>query len=80
MSSTSQIKNSVQRGIQNQIISQYPALEESLDELLPKKQMMISKCQDHLQLLSVNNEVLFFSERDGPWYPTLRFLHKCMTR
>lgn len=20
---------------------------------------------------------MFFNERDGPWYPTLRFLHKC---
>lgn len=77
MSSTSQIKNSVQRGIQHQILGQYPLLEENLEELLPKKLMMVSRCQDHVQLLSVNNEVLFFCERDGPWYPTLRFLHKC---
>ena len=25
----------------------------------------------------INNEVQFFNERDGPYYPTLRLLHKC---
>ena len=77
VSSTSQIKNSVQRGIHNQIAEQYPVLADSLDDAIPRKQMMLSRCQDHVQLISVNNEVVFFCERDGPWYPTLRFLHKC---
>ena len=45
VSSTSQIKNSVQRGIQAAVISQYPALEPIIDELLPKKAMVVAKCQ-----------------------------------
>lgn len=45
VSSTSQIKNSAQRGIQAAIISQYPRLEPIIDEILPKKSMMVAKCQ-----------------------------------
>jgi hypothetical protein len=33
--------------------------------------------QDHIQLICVNQEVLFFNQRDGPFYPTLKLLHKC---
>lgn len=31
---------------------------------------------DHVQLLICNHEPLFFSTRDGGWFPTLRTLHK----
>lgn len=31
---------------------------------------------DHVQLVILNNEPLFFAARDGPWFPTLRILHK----
>jgi len=37
---------------------------------------MIGKCPDHVQLVILNNEPLFFAARDGPWFPTLRILHK----
>ena len=77
VSSTSQVKNSVQRSIQSQIVNQYPLLEPLIDEILPKKQMIIAKCQGHIQLITVNNEILFFNERDGPFYPSLHLLHKC---
>jgi malignant T-cell-amplified sequence len=77
VSSTSQVKNSVQRSIQAQIISQYPLLEPLIDEILPKKQMILAKCQGHIQLVTVNDEILFFNERDGPFFPTLKLLHKC---
>jgi PUA domain protein len=30
-----------------------------------------------VSLVIVNNEPLFFQERDGPYMPTLRLLHKC---
>ena len=77
VSSTSQVKNSVQRSIQAQIISQYPPLEPIIDEILPKKQMIVAKCQNHVQLVAVGGQILFFNERDGPFFPTLRLLHKC---
>jgi PUA domain protein len=77
VSSTSQVKNSVQRSIQTQIVSQYPLLEPLIEEIVPKKQMILAKCQNHIQLVTVNDEILFFNERDGPFFPTLKLLHKC---
>jgi malignant T-cell-amplified sequence len=76
VSSTSQIKNSVQRGIQAQIVSQYPKLEPIIEQLVPKKSMLVAKCQDHIQLVLINGEVMFFNQRDGPFFPTLKVLHK----
>lgn len=32
---------------------------------------------EHIEILTVNGELLFFRQRDGPFYPTLRLLHKC---
>ncbi len=34
---------------------------------------------EHIEILTVNGELLFFRQRDGPFYPTLRLLHKCKT-
>ena len=31
---------------------------------------------DHVQVLVLNNIPVFFAERDGPWFPTLRLLHQ----
>lgn len=31
---------------------------------------------DHVQLVIVHGEPLFFSQRDSPWLPTLRLLHR----
>jgi len=48
-----------------------------IDEIIPKKsQLFIAKCQNHLNLVVVQQMVIFFNERDGPYYPTLRLLHK----
>jgi PUA domain protein len=76
VSSTSQVKNSVQRSIINQIVEQYPLLEPVIEEILPKKAMLISKAQDNVQLIVINNEVVFYNQRDGPFLPTLKLLHK----
>lgn len=32
---------------------------------------------NHINAIAVNKEILFFQERDGPFVPTLRLLHKC---
>ncbi|XP_011478227.1 malignant T-cell-amplified sequence 1 isoform X1 [Oryzias latipes] len=31
---------------------------------------------EHIEILTVNGELLFFRQREGPFYPTLRLLHK----
>jgi len=73
----SQIKSSVVRGIRNTIIEQYPMITEVIDQILPKKQpITVTKCQNHVNLITVNNEVVFFNEREGPYYPSLKLLHK----
>jgi len=77
ISTQSQVKGSVARGIRNAILQQYPNLEGVIDEILPKKApTFIAKCHDHVNLVVVNQMVLFFNERDGPYYPSLRLLHK----
>lgn len=76
ISSTSQIKNSVQRSIITQLVNQYPLLEDAIESLLPKKAMMIAKCQDNIQLIIVNNEIVFYNQMNGPFFPTLKVLHK----
>ena len=30
----------------------------------------------HVQIAVINNVPMFFQERDGPWFPTLRILHQ----
>jgi len=77
VSGQSQVKNSVAREIRNSILQQMPKIEPFLDDILPKKvPTVIAKCQNHLNLVVVNNEIQFFNVRDGPYYPTLRLLHK----
>lgn len=38
---------------------------------------LFNTSQDHIQLVIVNKEILFYNYHDGPFYPTLRVLHKC---
>ena len=48
-----------------------------LDTLMPKKTPLHEvKCKDHVKLYAVNGELLFFQQRDGPFYPHLKLLHK----
>lgn len=61
------------------ICEQYPWLEESgvIDQILPKKvDLTLVKLPEHVQLLVLANTPLFFSTRDGGWFPTLRVLHQ----
>ena len=76
VSSTSQVKNSVTRGIQSSIVEQYPEIASAIDQILPKKAMTIAKCADKVQIVLINGEPMFFSERDGPFFPTLKLVHK----
>ena len=73
----SQVKSSVQRAIRAKILEQYPKLTPVIDEVMPKKTPLIQiKCHERITLISMNNEILFFNNYDGPYYPSLRLLHK----
>ncbi|KAL3783683.1 hypothetical protein HJC23_000092 [Cyclotella cryptica] len=62
VSTSTQVKASVQRGIKSEISHSHPSLtEEILDDLIPKKG---------------GDEPIFFQHRDGPILPTLKFVHK----
>ncbi|KAI8798869.1 malignant T-cell-amplified sequence 1 [Biomphalaria glabrata] len=71
-------KSSVQKGIRNQILDQFQHIEDYLDQIMPKKEpLKLVKCTEHIELLSNQaGEVLFFRQREGPLYPSLRLLHK----
>eukprot|EP00245_Coleochaete_scutata_P004051 TRINITY_DN1622_c0_g1_i1.p1 TRINITY_DN1622_c0_g1~~TRINITY_DN1622_c0_g1_i1.p1 ORF type:complete len:181 (+),score=49.89 TRINITY_DN1622_c0_g1_i1:201-743(+) len=77
VSGMSQVKASVQRKIRNSIAEDYPLLEDTLEELLPKKTpLVVAKCQNHINLVVANGVPLFFNIRDGPYMPTLKLLHQ----
>lgn len=73
----SKVKSSVQRGIRAGIIEQYPEMEDALDDVLPKKaDIRVAKCQDHVQLVILEGQVLFIQTRDEVWYPHMKLLHQ----
>lgn len=55
-----------------------PEIEPYIDDILPKKEKMVmAKCQNHVNIVTINGqEPLFFNQRDGPYAPCLRTLHK----
>eukprot|EP00871_Galdieria_phlegrea_P000236 jgi/Galph1/1212/GphlegSOOS_G6020.1 len=75
------VKSSVQRTIRAQILEQFPVLEPYIEDILPKKEKLILvKCHGHVNIISVNyGEPLFFNLRTGPYFPTLRLLHRYPT-
>lgn len=77
VSGQNQVKSSVQRGIKQKIQEQYPRLEGVFKDIWPKDaNMVIAKCTDHISLVVIEKVPLFWQERDGPWLPTIRLLHK----
>lgn len=73
-----QLKTSVQKGIRNKIVEQFPYIENCINDVLPKKDpFRLMKCHEHIEILVASNgDYLFFRQREGPWIPTLRLLHK----
>eukprot|EP00397_Hematodinium_sp_SG-2012_P037625 GEMP01040802.1.p1 GENE.GEMP01040802.1~~GEMP01040802.1.p1 ORF type:complete len:180 (+),score=30.71 GEMP01040802.1:433-972(+) len=77
VSGQNQVKGSVQKDIRRKLLDTYPRIEKVLDTIWPKKDsMMLVKCKDHVEIVSVNGVPLFFKQRDGHWCPTLRVAHK----
>jgi malignant T-cell-amplified sequence len=80
VSGTAPAKSSAQRAILQTIAQQYPLISvDVLEAVLPKKQPLnLVKCKDHVTLVMspVLNEPIFFQIREGPFIPTLKFLHR----
>ena len=77
VSTSTQVKSSVQRAIKTDIHVSHPQVtEELLDLLLPKKEPMTQyKVGPHLLLYCRSSEPIFFQPRDGPILPTLKLVH-----
>merc|ERR1719491_2582275 len=37
---------------------------------------MMVKCKDHITMVVIDKVPLFWQQRDGPWLPSLRLLHR----
>ncbi|KAH0630871.1 hypothetical protein JD844_004183 [Phrynosoma platyrhinos] len=57
-----------------------PSLKRKTTSKSPTKKLIIFvySSHEHIEILTVNGELLFFRQREGPFYPTLRLLHKWM--
>jgi len=88
VSTSTQVKASVQRGIKAKVAEANPNItEDQLDALLPKKPPLVQyKVGPHMMLYckkgeaaegeTPSDEPVFFQHRDGPILPTLRVIHK----
>jgi len=78
VSSVQQLKSSVQKGIRNKLVEQFPHIQPYMDMILPKKDIFkMVKCHDHIEIIvNGTGDLLFFRHREGPWIPTLKLLHK----
>jgi malignant T-cell-amplified sequence len=90
VSTSSQVKSSVQRALKSQLLEQNPHLtEEMIEALLPKKSPLVQyKITPHLMLYCRHvehddrvptDEPVLFQHRDGPIAPTLRLVHQYPT-
>ncbi|XP_072483061.1 malignant T-cell-amplified sequence 1 [Notamacropus eugenii] len=71
------LKTSVVKDVKNQLIAQLPRIEPWLNQIMPEKDpVKIVKCHKQIEILTVNGELLFFRQKEGTFYPTLRLLHK----
>jgi hypothetical protein len=47
------------------------------DFLYSSECVILALCSpDHVQIVIIGGQPLFFAQRDGPWFPTLRLLHQ----
>ncbi|EGF99354.1 uncharacterized protein MELLADRAFT_40316 [Melampsora larici-populina 98AG31] len=88
LSSNTTLKSSSQRTIRLKLSTQMPYLLHPINQssetntttpnlLCPKKESLnLLKCRDHVSILSCNGQLLFFQHFDGPYFPTLKILHK----
>lgn len=83
VASSTAVKSSVQRGMRNKLLEQYPALSENdgalLEQIWPKKEAitLVKFSREHVSMLVYKGNVLFFQHFDEQYLPTLKLLHKC---
>lgn len=77
--SRSNIKSSAQRGLKSKFVDNFGDLEPVIDDIIPKKsQAILIKCEDKIQLYSVDNEIVLFQHFDD-LIPHLKIVHKYPT-
>lgn len=78
ISTTVQLKSSVQKNIKAKLIEQFPNLAKYADVIMPKKeQLRVAKCPDHIEILVTSNGThLFYRQREGQYFPALRLIHQ----
>lgn len=78
LSAVNNVKSSVQKAIRAKVLEQFPHLGDYLEQILPKKDpLRLAKCQEHVEIIvGKDGEQLFYRQRDGNFYPTLKLLHK----
>lgn len=78
ISTTVQLKSSVQKNIKAKLVEQYPNLAKYADVIMPKKeQIRVAKCPDHIEILVTSNGThLFYKQRESPYFPSLRLIHQ----
>ena len=78
VSSRSQVKSSVARGIRTNILELYPRLEPVIDQIMPKKEsVIVGKCKDSVSVLITEQAgACFFQHKGDDWFPTLKLLHQ----
>lgn len=78
VSTTVQLKSSVQKNIKAKLVEQLPNLANYADVIMPKKeQLRVAKCPDHIEILVTSNGThLFYRQREGPYLPSLRLVHQ----
>ncbi|QRV86315.1 Malignant T-cell-amplified sequence 1 [Ceratobasidium sp. AG-Ba] len=81
IASNALIKSSAQRGIRTKLLEQMPALAADngalLEYIWPKKEgITLVKCREHVVILALHGEPLFFQHDEEPYLPSLKLLHK----
>ena len=80
VSSISAVKSSQARAIRKKVEDAYPFLQDKMDQIFPTKgSLTTAKCTDHVSIVLSEGRPVFFNHRDGPFYPTMRLLHKYPT-
>ena len=59
------------------VLLNYPYIMNSIFYVSLDYALCMLCSHDHIELLVKGSELLMFRQRDGPYIPTLRLLHKC---
>ncbi|THD22217.1 Translation machinery-associated protein 20 [Fasciola hepatica] len=78
VSSVTNAKNSRAKAIRKRVCEDYGFDVEIMDQIIPKKDTLkLVKCHEHIELFADGQgDVLFFCQREGPFIPSLKLLHK----